>query len=150
MKINVQRLKSDPDATIGFLTVDSKPMCFTLEDEHRDVKVMDETRIPSGVYEIKLRDAGGITKKYASKYPDIHKGMLWLQDVPNFEWVYIHVGNTDDHTSGCLLVGNSANLREGNKTIGSSVDAYKELYVLVADAIESGEPVFIEIIDNDR
>ena len=37
----------------------------------------------------------------------MHKGMLWVRDVPGFEYILIHTGNTDEHTSGCLIVGDS-------------------------------------------
>ena len=109
MKLEVLRYKSADDFTLGALFELKEDgsrefMCYTLEDEHRDEKVMSETRIPAGEYEIKLRTVGGFNDKYSRRFKDIHKGMLWLQDVPNFKWVLIHCGNTDEHTAGCLLV----------------------------------------------
>lgn len=149
MELEMDRLISDTDATVGFLRVDDKGECFTLEDENRAIKVMGETRIPAGRYEIKLRDAGGVNARYHLKFPDIHKGMLWLQDVPNFTWIYIHVGNIDDHTDGCILTGDSANIKLDKKSIGHSRDAYERLYVKVAKVLLSGEKVFITINDKD-
>ena len=68
---------------------------------------MHETCIPEGEYEIKLRTVGGFNERYTKKYPTMHRGMLWLQDVPGFEYILIHQGNTDEHTSGCLIVGDT-------------------------------------------
>ena len=110
MKLQVLRFSSESDSTNGLLfdvTEGVKFLAYTLEDEKRDEKVMSETRIPAGTYEVKLRTEGGHHNKYASRYGSMHKGMLWLQDVPNFKWILIHCGNTDEHTAGCLLVGDS-------------------------------------------
>ena len=144
-KITVRRFKSTDDATLSEICVDGKFFCFGLEDEHREEKIVGETRIPAGEYFIKLRDEGGMTKRYA-KYP-LHEGMLWLQDVPGFTYIYIHVGNTDDHTEGCLLVGNGA--RADQMTVMNSVDAYTSLYAKVLPAARSGA-LKIEYIDEDR
>ena len=148
MKLVLARIFSGEDSTIGVLGVDDKPMCFTCEDEKRLVKVHGETRIPAGTYEIKYRDAGGMVGRYKARYP-WHKGMLHLQDVPGFEWVYIHVGNTDADTLGCILVGNGAQLDgAGGGSITHSRDAYAALYKNVSRALDSGERVDIEILDN--
>jgi hypothetical protein len=145
MKITVNRYLHNADATLSRVLLDNEQFCFGLEDQPQEEKVMHETRIPAGTYDIKLRNEGGMTKRYAERY-DFHKGMLWLQDVPDFEWVYIHTGNTDDHTSGCLLVGYSAN--EAAMTIGRSRDAYSDLYQEVVDAAWA-EDLQIEYIDED-
>jgi len=144
MQLTLKRFKDNKDATIGTLEIDGTPMCFTLEDAYQEEKIYGKTRIPMGHYEIKLRNEGGMTQKYAQRY-DFHKGMLWLQNVFDFEWVYIHTGNDEDHTDGCILVGNSANLE--NTTVGSSRNAYTELYPIVASAIENGIKVTIQVID---
>lgn len=146
MELKLCRYAHGSDSTGGILFVDGKFNCFTLEDEARDVKVPGETRIPCGKYEIKLRNAGGMTKRYAERF-DFHDGMLWLQDVTGFELIYIHVGNTDDDTEGCILVGDGAHCKDGEMTVSGSVNAYTRLYPLVAEEIRSGVSVSIEVVD---
>jgi hypothetical protein len=153
MKLQVLRFSSESDSTNGLLfdvTEGVKFLAYTLEDEKRDEKVMSETRIPAGTYEVKLRTEGGHHNKYASRYGSMHKGMLWLQDVPNFKWILIHCGNTDEHTAGCLLVGDSQenNQIKENGFIGSSSNAYKRIYPSIAEAVQN-EGVTIEYIDLD-
>ena len=111
MQLEVLRFSSQKDSTHGLLfentDIGRKFLCYTLEDEARALKVKGETRIPAGVYKIELRAEGGFHSRYAKKYPGIHQGMLHVTDVPGFEWILIHTGNTDEHTAGCLLVGDS-------------------------------------------
>ena len=80
----------------------------------------------------------------------MHKGMLWLQDVPNFKWILIHCGNTDEHTAGCLLVGDSQENNQIKKDgfIGKSGNAYKRIYPAIAKAIKN-EEVTIKYTDLD-
>ena len=156
MKLKVVRFSSQKDSTNGLLFDDSDGnmsfLCYTLEDEKRDKKVMKETRIPAGTYEIKLRKEGGYHGRYKKKYGSWHKGMLWLQDVPGFEWILIHTGNTDEHTAGCLIVGDSQqnNIITKDGFIGSSTQAYKRIYPAISEAIDDGEHVSIEYVDLDN
>ena len=143
MYIQVVRESDNGKSTIGRMYVNGVFQCYTLEDTYNFPKVYGETRIPSGTYEIKLRNAGSMTGKYAERY-DFHKGMLWLQDVKDFKWVYIHTGNTHEHTDGCILVGDSADIKSG--TIGQSRLAYAPLYVDIVAAMERGEEVTIEVV----
>ncbi len=142
--ILVKRFHSTDDFTIGKLFFKGKEIGYTCEDEKRENKVMHETRIPAGTYEIKLRTFGGHHEKYKVKFP-FHKGMLWLQDVPKFKDILIHVGNSDDDSSGCLLVGKKADLING--TISQSTICYTELYLQVLPEFEAGNKVFITIED---
>lgn len=147
MKLKVIRHHSTDDFTLGMLLDVSKGikfLAYTLEDEHRDEKVKGETRIPAGTYNITLRTEGGFHQRYEEKYGTMHKGMLWVRDVPGFEYILIHTGNTDEHTAGCLLVGNSSDLKG---FIGSSVSAYKRIYPAIAKALDKGEQVTIQYID---
>lgn len=149
MKLRVVRYLSSDDFTLGMLLDETNGkhfLCYTLEDEHREEKVMHETRIPAGTYNITLRTVGGFHGRYTKKYGDMHKGMLWVRDVPGFEYILIHTGNTDEHTSGCLIVGNSSDYKG---FIGSSVDAYKRIYSAIAEALERGEEVTITYEDYD-
>ena len=153
MKLQVLRFSSESDSTNGLLldvTDGVNFLAYTLEDEYRKHKRSKETRIPAGTYEIKLRNEGGFHQRYSKKYPSIHRGMLHIIDVPGFEYILIHVGNSDEHTAGCLLVGDSQENNQINKNgfIGSSGNAYKRIYPLIADAVEN-ERVTIQYIDLD-
>lgn len=141
MELRVIRYCSREDWTLGMLMEDRTFLCYTLEDEHREEKVMSETRIPAGRYRITLRKVGGHHKRYTDKFPNMHKGMLWVRDVPNFEYILIHIGNTEKHTAGCLLTGLTSDSNKG--IIGRSTDAYKAIYPRIAEALENGEDVFI-------
>ena len=136
MKLELKRFSSQSDTTLGILFVDGEFECFTLEDEYRADKIKGETRIPAGTYKVEKREVlSGLTKKYRSKYPwfDFH---FMLQDVPDFQYVYIHIGNDDDHTDGCLLVSDAvkSNRFDENNNLSSSGPAFKRLYQKMSEA----------------
>ena len=150
MLITVKRIESTPDETLSIIYIDGRRECFGLEDEARAVKIDGETRIPAGTYPIKLRTAGNIHPKYQAKFPDIHKGMLWLQDVPGFEWIYFHIGNTDEHTAGCILLAQDARIRSlGAIELRNSTFAYAAFYERVIDAAWMDD-LTVEVIDEQN
>jgi hypothetical protein len=146
MKLTVVRHQFGTDATNGLLFIDGIFECYTLEDQYQAVKVMHETCIPEGTYDIQFRKTGGFHAKYSERYKNAHYGMLHIQDVPNFTYILIHTGNTDEHTSGCLIVGETQQDLEVSKDgfIGSSTKAYKKMYAKVAGQLLQGKPVSIE------
>lgn len=147
MKIRVERLfelpTRWPESTAGVVRVDGEVQCFTLEDQHQAVKVPGETRIPAGTYRVSLRKEGGMHSRYADRY-SWHRGMLWLRDVPGFEYVLIHPGNTERDTAGCILVGDG--LLIGGE-LSQSLAAYRRLYEFALKALEAGEAVDVEVVD---
>ena len=150
MKLEVLRFNSSDDFTTGLLfdVTDNVRsfLCYTLEDEARTVKQWGETRIPSGKYKLSLRSEGGFHTRYLSKFgAEFHKGMIYVNEVPNFEYILWHIGNDDDDTAGCLLVGKTSQ----DNFIGNSTTAYKEIYPPIRDAILSGEEVTVNYIDYD-
>mgnify|MGYP003650408956 FL=1 len=153
MELEVLRVSSQEDSTSGILfnVVDGKRefICYTLEDQAQDRKVMHETRIPEGTYELKFRTVGGHHARYTKRYGDMHKGCLHVIDVPNFKYILIHTGNTDDHTSGCLIVGETQTSNRVKKDgfTGSSTKAYKDFYPMVSEVLEKGEGVTITYIN---
>ena len=156
MKYEVLRFSSQKDSTSGLLfEVDNGKrtfLCYTLEDEQRDAKVWGETRIPAGTYKLTLRSEGGWHNRYLGKFgTPFHKGMIYVNDVPGFEWILWHAGNDDDDTAGCLLLGNGqeSNIIKKDGWVSSSVNAYKFVYPRVASAIEAGLNVEVEYIDYD-
>ena len=153
--IEVLRYSSGVDSTLGILSENGPDgrefLAYTLEDEFREEKVSAETRIPEGTYDVKLRTTGGFHSRYAAKFGDWHKGMLHVQDVPGFEYILIHTGNTDEHTMGCLLVADSStqNITKDG-FIGASVSAYKRIYPSLAQWLLDGNILTITYIDYDN
>ena len=156
MKLEVLRISSEDTSTNGILFDVSnnqrKFLSYTLEDEYRDDKVMSKTRIPAGTYDITLRKEGGMYQSYNERFgTEFSKGMLWVRNVNNFEYIYIHIGNTAEDTSGCLLVGDTQNNNQimENGFIGSSTNNYKRIYPPIAQVLEDGGNVEITYIDYD-
>ena len=148
MKITLQRSASNQNETVGILSIDGIPSCVTCEDEKRNVKLAKETRIWAGTYKLGLRTEGGHHEKYAKQFPAIHKGMLELQGVPQFQFILIHIGNTESDTDGCILVGEKIYIGESGKmSIENSTLAYQRVYKKIIDEISSGAEVWITIKD---
>lgn len=148
MKLVLQRLGHDADSTLGALYIDGKLVAGVCEDEPRAVKVPGKTRIPAGTYRVTLRTEGGFHARYAQQYGARHKGMLWLRDVPGFEYILIHIGNTQKDTAGCLLVGALLAVNtSGGGAVQQSTTRYWEVYPGVAAALERGESVTIVVRD---
>lgn len=151
MKFKLQRYSDSGESTLGLLFLDNIFFCYTLEDEFRAVKVAKETRIPAGFYELGLRqEQTPMTIRYQQKYPWFKKHIEILK-VPNFTGVYIHVGNRDTDTDGCVLLGDGAN---NNKVIhgeiAQSTNAFKRFYEKVYPHLNGGGKAFIEIRDENK
>jgi hypothetical protein len=105
MKLTLKRIALRPTYTIGKLYIDDVYFCDTIEDTVRDInkngkfdngekKVHSKTAIPYGNYEIKWTYSPRF-KKYTPQ----------LMNVPSFEGIRIHAGNTSSDTEGCLILG---------------------------------------------
>lgn len=141
MIIRVKRFAHLNDSTVGALYIGNQFFGFTLEDEHRDVKIAGETRIPAGVYSLGIRKAESkLTKKYRDRFPGLFEYHIHIKDVPGFQYIYMHIGNTDDHSEGCILIGSTAH-SEG--TISRSSDAFREFYKKVYPEIKEKEGIIL-------
>ena len=145
MNLELKRIFKGKDYTIGRLFIDGKYFCDTLEDPVRQLdsikdKIYSKTAIPTGKYKVSMSI---VSPKYS-----IRKSYNWcggrlprLLDVPFFEGILIHSGNTPDHTAGCILVGE-------NKIKGqviNSMNTLKNLWVKLNVADEVGEEIWIDI-----
>lgn len=144
MIIKVQRLFNNSIYTGGAIYIDGVMKGYTLEDPFRLDKIKGITRIPAGVFKLALRTAGTLHTRYKEKYP-FHKGMLYLKDIPNFDYVYIHIGNTAKDTSGCILVGLVAEFC--CNSIQKSELCYRSIYPMIAKAILDKEEVSVHVVD---
>lgn len=134
MKLIVERRFLGKDYTIGKLFVDGEYFCDTLEDPVRDIKpdgsgkIAGNTAIPYGEYEVIVNES----PKFGRKLPR-------LLNVPHFEGILIHRGNTSKDTAGCILVGE-------NKVKGKVINStpYEEKLVKLIEG--AAEKVYINII----
>jgi Family of unknown function (DUF5675) len=143
MKLTLERDKSGLTCTFGVLFIDDTFVCYTLEDVVREVpgvpveqwKVKGQTAIPAGSYRV------GVT------FSERFKRMLpILHNVPGFEGVRIHTGNTGADTEGCILLGAAV----GVESVMRSRDAFTKLYPKLINALGRGEGVTLEIINGGK
>lgn len=129
MELVLKRLIKTEKSTIGELSINGSFECYTLEDAERISKVYGRTAIPKGRYEVIIN--------YSNRFKQY---MPLLLNVPDYEGVRIHSGNTANDTLGCILVGQ----KKGVDVIGASRLAYKALFNKMK-AVEKKEKIFITI-----
>ena len=146
MEIVVTRNWKKETYTIGRLYVNGSFFCNTLEDKVRDLKkekkVQGETAIPAGRYDVTMNV---ISPKYSKKKAyDWCEGRLpRLLNVPQFDGILIHAGNSAKDSEGCILVGE-------NKVKGGLVNSQKclkQLWEVLDVAYHRGEEIHI-VIEN--
>lgn len=142
MKLRLERLWPKKDYTVGRLYVDDRLFCNTLEDRIVDKnkngvfdgdekKVYGESAIPYGTYKIIYNWS-----------PKFGRNLPRLLNVPHFEGILIHPGNTATDSAGCILVGK--NTEVGRLTNSRYIS--DELNKLIDEAQQKGEPITIEIV----
>jgi hypothetical protein len=146
--IRYSETKQFNGSTTGLLFLDGVFQCYTLEDEYREEKVMRETRIPNGEYKLSIANWGSLDSRYATRWPETHKGMLMLNDVPGFSGILIHCGASEKDTEGCILLGDSINNNQVTPAVLSySWDAYLRVYKKIITKLLEKEEVTIGISD---
>jgi hypothetical protein len=140
MELTLKRTEFNQTNTIGQLYINNEFYCDVLEDKDRglnklqskeqlmSLKIKHETAIPYGVYEVII-----------SHSPRFKRALPLLLNVPVFEGIRIHPGNTEADSSGCLLVGNKV----GSKIINSK-STFNKLYKLLLATLLK-EKIYIEI-----
>lgn len=136
MKLRVERLWKKPTYTVGRLYVDGKLYCNTLEDVVRDLdkeaKVPGKTAIPDGTYKVIFNWS-----------PKFGRNLPRLLNVPHFDGILIHPGNTADDSAGCILVGKNTEVGRLTESRYTS----DKLNVLIEDAQRHEEEITIEIVE---
>lgn len=117
MKIEVGRVAKRDAYTIGKMYINGKYFCDTIEDKDRDItqntplttinkiKIPNETAIPTGTYKVVVNMS-----------PRFKRNLPRLLNVPGFDGILIHRGNTEKDTSGCIIVGE-------NKVVGKVINS---------------------------
>jgi Family of unknown function (DUF5675) len=100
MEMTLTRIAYNGDCTIGELRIDGQLFCHTLEPTTRfqkgdpTKKVFGKTSIDSGTYDVTVDFS-----------PHFGKELPHILNVPCFEGVRMHGGNTSADTEGCVLCG---------------------------------------------
>lgn len=158
MKFILQRLfhtiaNQGGDYTCGFLrSEDYSFKSFCLEDTYHDKKIAGVTRIPEGFYELKLRrEDTPLTIKHRASYQTewfkSNPGWYHIEvtGIANYSGVYIHSGNDDSHTLGCLLPAYTFDMTKSNNQTSNSLLAVDKFYSIAYPKLIAGTKCFIEI-----
>ena len=152
MELTLERIFKGDTYTIGKLYINGVYQCDTIEDVDRNLyqgmgldwikkeKVYGQTAIPYGRYKVTLKQQSAKFAK-SKKYEQCKGYIPRLVDVPAFNGVLIHIGNTAEDSKGCILVGQ--NLIKG-KVINSTI-CFWALYYKLKDADDRGEEIWITI-----
>lgn len=134
MKMQLTRTSRQEEFTTGVLFVEGEMFCHTLEphciDWTFEKKRMGKTAIPEGVYQV-------------VEYPSARfkRMMPLLCNVPHFEGILIHSGQSVGNTAGCILVGE----RRGKDRLGKSQSTFDRLWETLSGAWKRGETVYIVV-----
>lgn len=152
MKLELKRIARRDAYTIGRLYINGERFCDTLEDTDRGLmqslplsvnvakKRKGATAIPTGTYRVTLAvKSPRFSQKAAYKFCNGY--LPRLINVPAYEGVLIHIGNTAMDTDGCILVGR--NTIKGQVT--QSRDTFLALYAELQHAVSMDEDIFITI-----
>ena len=136
MNIQLKRIAKKETYTIGKLYIDGVYLCDTIEDKDRGLnqimsindikkkKVYGETAIPTGTYKLVI--------DYSNRFK---KNMAHILNVPGYEGIRIHTGNSAKDSLGCIIVGK-------NKVVGKVVESrntYNQLFPILQKAFKEGE-----------
>lgn len=143
MEIIVKRVARRDTYTIGKMYLNGEYFCDVLEDRDRGltqstplstikkIKIPNETAIPTGLYKV-----------IVNMSPKFRRFLPRLLNVPGFEGVLIHRGNSDKDSSGCLLIGEN---KVKGKVINSTIYENK-LVDILSKVQNSGEEITIKIM----
>lgn len=120
----------------GKFFVDGKYLCETLEDNDQYLeidgtqKVPGQSAIPRGRYRVTLT----LSRRFGKIMPLLH-------DVPGFDGVRFHGGNTEANTEGCPLLG-AVRTKDG---IAQCAAVNQRLIMILQAAEQRGEDVWIDV-----
>ena len=135
MIITLQRKYKLDNCIIGELhTDDNFFVCMTLENLERAEKIMGITAIPTGVYSVVIN----YSEHFDCDMPEV-------LNVPNFEGIRIHKGNTQEDTHGCILLGMEVDL--DSQTLIDSKLAFEPFFEMLQKSLCEAH-VYLNIVDN--
>jgi lysozyme len=132
MELKLVRDVCGADCTLGKLFVDGEFDCYTVEDVVRPdgPKVPGKTAIPEGRYRVVV-----------SRSPRFGRDLPLLENVPDFEGVRIHPGNTAEDTEGCIIPGRVRAARG----VAQSRVAFDKLFAALQAELSGGREIWMSV-----
>lgn len=137
MKLEIKRRIFTDTSTVGSFFIDGERICDSLEDcdrflevDGKAAKIPGKTAIPRGEYKVEITWSNRF-----SKY------MMQVMDVPHFDGIRIHAGNTSADTEGCPLLGNAVD----EWTVVNSRVNVQKVFDRVKRALDAKENVHLVI-----
>ena len=149
MELELRRIARKADYTIGRLSIDGQYFCDTIEDTDRGLsqdlplsvnqakKRKGVTAIPVGRYRVTL-GVKSIRFSKKKQYAACNGYLPRILNVPAFDGVLMHIGNTAKDSEGCILVGE-------NKKVGMVVNSTQTYWRLYDRLQEAKDNIFITI-----
>lgn len=121
--VNLEIIRLEESAehgTFGVLKINKSVYCCTLEPSDRLNKT-NQSSIPAKQYKCNKI----ISPKYGTTYQ--------VMDVPDRTHILFHAGNIDDHTEGCIILGQHFGKLRGNKAVLNSGKTFMRFMELLKD-----------------
>lgn len=138
MELKVVRIVKNETSTLGKMYLNNEFYAYTCEDKVRNIKgdirkkVEGQTAIDEGRYEVVL--------SFSNRF---QKYLPLLLNVPCFEGIRIHGGNTAADSLGCILIGANSDLKTCISNCASKVNNL----VAILKTVEKKEKIWIDIVE---
>lgn len=145
MHIEILLVQPTKNSTLCKMLLDSEYFSFVIEDGYRAVKVPGETRIPDGTYKVVQRTHGKFYEKYKRLFG--HQFVPQIADVPGFQDILFHCGNTTEDTRGCILPNKCAWFNSTKQVFegSQSSEVFRALHKRMAVAFAVAEPITVTL-----
>ena len=110
------RVENSPSGLIGVLLINGVVECFTIQPDSTD----DHFSIPPGFYECR--------RFHGAKYKDTFEII-----VKDHTALLFHIGNIEDHSEGCIILGESVGYLNDKRAVLSSGLAFEQFMKRMGD-----------------
>jgi len=162
--LKIKRFDLEKDWTLGKLYENNTLTGYTVEDEVRNIKLKGETAIPLGRYKLASRYSPKFSYQYYwngetnklifykdfnllskdEKRAFVPHSLIWILNIPNFQYVLIHWGNTDLDTEGCIIIGDKIGTIKGRSGVINSRRFYIDFYQRVYPELDNNSFITLE------
>lgn len=159
INLSIKRFDLAKNYTYGVFYEDDSMQGFTIEDEVRNLKIKGLTAIPFGKYSLETRFSPKFSHRFywnsklnkllffkdynalpkAQKADYVPHELFWIKNVPSFEYILIHWGNTANDTDGCIIIGDKMGKINNTPAVINSIRFYKDFYERQFPKFEHGK-----------